>query len=364
MRHALLLAKRGARAAMPNPCVGAVIVHNDTIVGEGYHEKFGEAHAEVNAIRSMRAPELLSSSTMYVTLEPCAHFGKTPPCADLLISSRIPRVVVGCRDPFPQVAGLGIEKLRAAGIEVIEDVLRDECVITNRRFILAHRNQRPYIILKWAQSADGFIAPLNRAPLWLTSETSRHLVHRWRAQEMAILVGRTTARQDNPLLTVRHTDLCDPSCLPARNPIRVVIDPSRALPHSLNVFNNESETVVFTTNYSAREGNIRWHALEGSHPFTPQICRELYNNKILSLLVEGGADTLRHFIDADLWDEARVFIAPRKLGEGIPAPRLSSPPVSSQDSGGDELRIWLHPQAPARLGLPTEVGPLLGESLF
>lgn len=354
MDRAIELASRGARRVLPNPCVGAVIARNDAIIGEGYHERFGGPHAEVHAIQSVSNRELLRDSTLYVTLEPCAHFGKTPPCADLIMTSKIPRVVVGCRDPFPAVSGRGIQRLIEAGVEVIEDIRHDECALINKRFILAHTQQRPYIILKWAETSDGFIAPEGGARTTISSRHSHQLTHLWRGQEMAIAVGSRTARGDNPLLTIRHTDLFPAIDLPAPNPVRVIIGESSHIPHDLEMFYAAGETVVFTAKVpceTSLPSSVSVVKVSGSKPLVPQVCRHLYQRSIISLLVEGGSTTLQNFIDADLWDEARVFTAPIEFGSGIAAPKL---PVAARETincGGDVLRSYTHPDIKHRIGL-------------
>lgn len=354
MDRAISLATLGARAALPNPCVGCVIEHDGTIIGEGYHKSFGGPHAEVNAIRNVGDRSLLSSATLYATLEPCSHFGKTPPCADLIVNSGIRRVVVGCRDPFPAVAGRGIQRLIEAGVEVIEDVHHDECVLINKRFMLAHRLKRPYIILKWAQTEDGYIAPDSGARTQISSHDSQLLVHHWRGQEMAVAVGSKTAQNDNPLLTVRHTDLFLPHELPARNPARVVVGEGSRLPLHLALFDGGSETILFSSQSDFHPPCIqgmRILPVSNRKPLLPQVCRALYESAILSLLVEGGTHTLQHFIESDLWDEARVFVAPRRFGSGTPAPAITCSPRTVVQSGHDTLRTYNHPKLPERLDL-------------
>lgn len=359
MLRALDLAQRGGRAVMPNPMVGAVVVHNNTVIGEGYHQQFGGPHAEVHAIRAVHSKDLLHNSTLYVTLEPCSHFGKTPPCADLIIDSGIPRVVVGCRDPFPEVAGRGIAKLRSAGIEVVEDVGRDPCLVLNRRFIIAHRFQRPYIIIKWAETSDGFIAPASRIPTWISSDHSKQMVHRWRAQEMAIMVGTTTAVVDDPRLTVRSTELCDASCMPITNPIRVTIDRTGSLPPTLNIFNTEAPTIIFTPQQREQHDTVTYAQLREDALVLPQLCASLHQRGILSLIVEGGQRTLQSFLDAGLWDEARIFHCPKTFGSGVAAPRMTSLPHTQIDSGGDRLFHYAHPDLPARLDVSYSASEVL-----
>lgn len=297
IRRCIELARNGISGAAPNPMVGAVIVHDGRIIGEGYHRKCGGPHAEVNAIRSVHQPELLSQSTIYVSLEPCAHYGKTPPCTDLIIAKHIPRVVIGCRDPFAQVDGLGIRKLQDAGCDVTIGVLEKECQDLNRHFMTYHILKRPFITLKWAQSADGYIGHVrSKTPIILSTPLTQTLVHQLRAHNDAILIGGKTALTDNPSLTTRMWK--------GRNPLRIVIDTHGNLPDNLKIFNNEAET-------------LRW-----SNWNLKKLMTELYNRKIQTLLVEGGRHTLQRFIDAKLWDDIRVETTPTLLGRGTTAPLI------------------------------------------
>ncbi|MFI5137700.1 MAG: bifunctional diaminohydroxyphosphoribosylaminopyrimidine deaminase/5-amino-6-(5-phosphoribosylamino)uracil reductase RibD [Sphingobacteriales bacterium] len=339
MQRCIELAQLGMGSVSPNPMVGAVVVVDSVIIGEGYHHKYGEAHAEVNAINQVfssfsDAAELLDQSTLYVSLEPCAHYGKTPPCADLIIKHRIPRVVVGCRDPFEQVNGKGIEKLREAGIEVITGVLEKECLWLNRRFFTRVQKKRPYIILKWAQTADGFIAPDDNSQRWITGPESRRLVHQWRAEEDAILVGKNTAAIDNPQLNVRYT--------PGRSPKRVVIDRRLELNKSLNLFDQSVETLIFNEVRTDIEGKNKYIALEDFDRYVPQyIMFQLYLQDIQSVIIEGGAYTLNSFIEAGLWDEARIFTGKTNFGKGIRAPLISGA-AEEFSIGNDILRILVN----------------------
>lgn len=338
MRRCLDLAALGRGMVSPNPMVGAVIVHEGKVIGEGYHRKYGGPHAEVNAVndafeRFENADELLKRATIYVSLEPCAHYGKTPPCADLIIKHRIPKVVVGCRDPFDQVDGKGIEKLQAAGIEVKLGVLEQECSDLNRRFFTRVQKHRPYIILKWAQTADGFFAPDDHSQFWITGPESRKLVHRWRAEEDAVLVGKNTAAIDNPQLNVRYGE--------GRNPKRIVIDRRLELDHSLNLFDNAVETLIFNEVETKTVGKTKYIALEDFDRYVPQyIMYQLYLQDIQSVIVEGGAHTLRTFIEAGMWDEARIFTGKAVLNKGIPAPQVTGIKVDELQSGDDLLEIW------------------------
>ena len=310
----------------PNPMVGCVIVFENTIIAEGYTSPYGGAHAEVNAIQSVRDPKVLEKSTLYVTLEPCAHFGKTPPCSDFIIAHKIPQVVIGCLDEHDKVCGKGISKLKAAGCEVIVGVLETECKIHHKRFFTYHSKKRPYIILKWAESKDGFIAPLIKSeikPVWISSLRSRQLVHQWRAEEQAILVGANTVAQDNPSLTTREVE--------GPNPIRIIIDLKNTLPGSSQVFNSEAKTIKLTKN-----------EIDPNKPLAAQVSKTLYLNKITSVIVEGGQKTLQAFINEGLWDEARIFSSETYLKEGIKKPQLKSIQVKETLIDSDSLKIILN----------------------
>ncbi len=312
------LAKNGLCNAAPNPMVGAVIVHNDTIIGEGYHIRCGEAHAEVNAVRSVKDKSLLKESTIYVSLEPCSHHGKTPPCADLIINKGIPRVVVGCQDPFSLVAGRGIAKLREAGIEVKVGVLEEECRQLICRFVTFNTLRRPFITLKWAESADGFI-DLHRTeghPYIFSSPLSSMLVHKRRAEHSAILVGRRTALLDNPSLTTRNWY--------GKNPVRMVIDKDLALPKHLALFDGSVRTLVFTQREdTSNRPNVEHIHLDFKIDILPQIMEVLYKEKLQSLMVEGGSILLQSFIDAGCWDEAYIEQSDAHLKDGVKAPSFS-----------------------------------------
>lgn len=337
MQRCLELAALGAGSVSPNPMVGAVIVHDGKVIGEGYHQKYGEAHAEVNVVNVVIASytnyaDLLQQSTIYVSLEPCAHYGKTPPCADLIIKHQIPKVVVGCRDPFAQVDGKGIEKLQAAGIEVIVGVLEKECQWLNRRFFTRVQKQRPYIILKWAQTADGFFAPADGSQHWITGTESRKLVHEWRAKEDAILVGKNTVLADNPQLNVRYAE--------GKSPKRVVIDRRLELNNTFNVFDQSVETLVFNEIKTDIDGRNKYIALEDFDRFVPQyILFQLYLQDLQSVIIEGGAYTLKAFIDAGLWDEARIFTGASVLENGIKAPVVTGTIIGECAVGADSLQI-------------------------
>jgi len=339
MRRCLQLARNGIVGAAPNPMVGAVIVHEDCIIGEGYHRKCGGPHAEVNAIRSVNRPEWLPESTIYVSLEPCAHYGKTPPCADLIIAKRIPRVVVGCRDSFSKVDGKGIEKLRNAGVEVTVGVLEQECLRLNERFFTQHTKHRPFVTLKWAQSEDGYLDRQRckdeaGSPVVFSTPLTRALVHRLRAQSDAILVGARTAIMDNPSLTVRHWS--------GRSPLRLVVDPNGRLPQHLRLFDGEAPTCVYVLAGKqpayAGKTEIVW-LQEGE--ICEQIVSHLSSRNVQSLLVEGGAETLQHFVDSGLWDEARVEVSPQRLACGVKVPKLGESQLAAEETvDGNVIRRY------------------------
>jgi riboflavin biosynthesis protein RibD len=329
MRRCLQLAALGAGTAAPNPMVGAVVVCDGAIIGEGYHHRCGEAHAEVNAIAAIKNSELLCRSTIYVSLEPCSHYGKTPPCADLIISRKIPNVVVGMVDPFGKVNGNGINKLRAAGCNVKVGVLEDECRELNRAFITFHTKKRPYVILKWAESADGFIdgerSPENNRPVWLTNDACRALVHRWRAESGAIMVGYNTALLDNPQLNVRAWT--------GRDPLRIVTDRTLQLPDNLHIFDHSQPTWRLNTINDNSSENLLNVLLPWGDAMLPALMQRLYDAQINQLIVEGGTRLLQSFINAGLWDEALIFKSPVVLGGGVKAPAISGSNESSEMIG-------------------------------
>lgn len=318
MARCLELACCGRGNTSPNPMVGAVIVHNGKIIGEGYHRKCGEGHAEVNAIASVRDKRLLKDSTIYVSLEPCSHYGKTPPCAKLIIDMGIPRVVVGCVDPFPEVSGRGIRMLRDAGVEVVTGVLESQAIALNRPFMTMQRLGRPYVMLKWAQSADGYMDICRQdpsvRPVVLSDAANAREVHKLRADFAAIMVGTRTALLDNPSLTVRRWA--------GNSPVRVVIDRRREIPGNYHLLDQSVLTLVFTEAASEKRPNLEFIQLDFSQPILPHVMAELARRKLDSLLVEGGACLLTSFIESSLWDEARVEVSPRVLGNGVKAPVL------------------------------------------
>ena len=310
----ITLARKGILNVSPNPMVGCIIVYNDEIIGEGYHQEYGKSHAEVNAIKAVKDKSLLSKSTLYVNLEPCCHHGKTPPCTDLIIRHNFSKVVIGCIDPFSEVSGRGIKKLEDNSIKVVHGVLEEKCKDLNRRFFYFHKYKRPYIILKWAKSKDNYIAPINQEkPFWMTSKESKTLVHNWRAEEDAILVGRKTVTADNPSLTVR---MCE-----GKNPMRLVIDKSLSLKNNYNIFDDHAETLVFNNIKSYTVRNTIYVKIDFSNPIE-EILNELYKRKILSLIVEGGAITINSFIENNLYDEIRLFTTEKVLENGILSPLI------------------------------------------
>jgi diaminohydroxyphosphoribosylaminopyrimidine deaminase/5-amino-6-(5-phosphoribosylamino)uracil reductase len=334
MQRCIDLARLGQLHVAPNPMVGAVIVHNNKIIGEGFHQKFGEAHAEVNAIRSVQHPELLSESTIYVSLEPCAHHGKTPPCSDLIVENKLKRVVIGCKDSFSKVSGKGIDKLKKAGIEVEVGVLEAQCRDLNKRFFTFHERQRPYVILKWAQSKDGYLDKVRQADEkgvnWISAPETKALVHKWRAEEQSILVGRKTVQNDDPSLTVREFS--------GNNPTRIIIDSQLQLSMDANIFSNEAPTIIFNRVKNEVKDNIEWIRIAETN--TRLILDELYKRNILSVFVEGGSRTLQYFIFDNVWDEARIIVGNTVFGEGTKAPIISKVPTYSYSFSSDTIHHY------------------------
>ncbi|MDP7430433.1 MAG: bifunctional diaminohydroxyphosphoribosylaminopyrimidine deaminase/5-amino-6-(5-phosphoribosylamino)uracil reductase RibD, partial [Flavobacteriales bacterium] len=314
MQRCIDLAQKGKGRVAPNPVVGSVIVYNGKVIGEGYHERFGSHHSEVNSINNVKYKSLLSKCTLYVSLEPCSHFGKTPPCSDLIIKHKIPEVVIGCIDTYSEVSGTGIEKMRNAGIDVEIGIMGKRSRELNKRFFTFHEKKRPYIILKWAKSKDGFIAPKDqKEPFWMTSKESKKLVHKWRSEEDAILIGRITAEKDNPSLTVRE--------IKGDNPIRIVIDKDLKLSENLNLFNSESKTIIFNKIKSYNTSYSNYIKINFNNLIN-NILEELYKQNIQSIIIEGGTKTLQSFINDNLWDEARIFTANKKLVDGVKVPTI------------------------------------------
>ncbi|MEQ8628986.1 bifunctional diaminohydroxyphosphoribosylaminopyrimidine deaminase/5-amino-6-(5-phosphoribosylamino)uracil reductase RibD [Ekhidna sp.] len=330
MQRALELAELGRGSVSPNPMVGCVIVHQGKIIGEGYHKKYGEAHAEVNAIHSVNDHSIFPESTVYVTLEPCAHHGKTPPCADLLIEKKIKRVVVACRDPFDQVDGKGIEKLQKAGLDVELGILEKEAIELNKRFLTSVQKERPYVILKWAQTSDGFVARENYDSKWISNSYSRQLVHKWRTEEDAILVGKNTAIHDDPLLTSREWK--------GNNPIRVLLDSNLEVNKTFNLFNEDAPTLILNSIKEEKAGNIEWIKTDMNNPWS--VLRKLHERKIQSVIIEGGSQVLNSFINENCWDEARVFTSETTFGNGIAAPEIEGKVEKEETIFADQLTIY------------------------
>ncbi|RKS98823.1 diaminohydroxyphosphoribosylaminopyrimidine deaminase [Flavobacterium sp. 123] len=335
IQRCIELAKNGLGTTYPNPMVGSVIVHNDVIIGEGWHKKAGEPHAEVNAINSVKDKSLLQKATIYVSLEPCSHFGKTPPCCDLIIKNKIPNVIIGSVDPNIKVAGNGIKKLIEAGANVTVGILETECYDLNKRFFTFHQKKRPYIILKWAETKDGFIAPiekLEQKPVWITNPYSRQLVHKWRTEEQSILVGTQTVIDDNPKLNARDWY--------GNNPIRLVIDQNNRITKNSHIFDNQTKTIIFSKiKTEIAEENTIFEVIDFEQNIAQQIIVILYKYQIQSVIIEGGKQTLQTFIDANLWDEARIFVGNSRFNTGTKAPKLVLKDFERHIIETDELLI-------------------------
>lgn len=339
MQRCLDLAEMGIAKARPNPSVGCVIVHEDRIIGEGITSKFGGSHAEVNAVNAViqkygeaEAQRLISEAEVYVSLEPCAHHGKTPPCADLLVQYKPKKVRIGCLDPSEKVSGKGVDTLQKAGISCQVGILEEKAKWAIRRFSMRIRKHRPYVILKWAETADGYFGSEEEQQKWISHPASKQLVHKWRAEEAAILVGKNTALIDNPTLTVREWE--------GDNPLRVLIDKRLEVPESYHIFNKEADTLVFNAVKFDVRDNIRYIELENFDLYLPQnILYQLYLMDVSSILIEGGSKTLQSFMDAGMWDEARIFTSPQKWGEGIAAPNIIGEVIEEQKVGKDLLKV-------------------------
>lgn len=341
LKRCLELAALGMGKVSPNPMVGCVIVCDNKIIGEGYHAEFGKAHAEVNAIQSVlekygnEAVNLLKQATVYVSLEPCAHFGKTPPCSDLLVKHHIKKVVIGNRDPFSGVDGKGIARLKNAGIEVLSGIFQDECSYVNRRFFTRIQKTRPYIILKWAQTENGYFAPNDGSQQWISGTLAKKMVHQWRSEEDAILVGKQTAMIDNPALTVREWT--------GKNPIRLVIDKDLQIPQTSSLYNKEAKTIIFNHIKTDFNDNIHFIHMEDMHYYLPQkIAYQLYLMDIQSVIIEGGANLLNQFIEAGLWDEARIFTAAKIWSHGLSAPIIQGKIITDTQVENDNLKVYLN----------------------
>jgi len=332
------LAENGLGNTYPNPLVGSVIVYNNKIIGEGWHHKAGEPHAEVNAIASVQDKSLLKKSTIYVSLEPCSHYGKTPPCSDLIIAKEIKKVVIATVDPFAEVSGRGIKKLLSAGCEVVVGVQEKKAQELNRRFFTFHQKKRPYIILKWAQSEDGFLAPEskeNREPVWVTNKYSKQLVHKWRSEEQGILVGTNTAIADNPKLNTRLWKGTDP--------VRILLDQNLRTPQDSAIFDGSVKTIVFCglqTTSELKNDSIFFERIDFEKEIASQILEVLYQQNLQSVIIEGGSKTLQTFIDADLWDETRVFTGKIQFKNGTPAPNFSGKLILDRNIKTDNLKIY------------------------
>lgn len=340
MKRCIALGKNGLGNTAPNPMVGALLVHKGKIISEGFTSPFGGPHAEVNAISKVKDTTILSEATLYVTLEPCSHYGKTPPCADLIIKHSIPKVVIGLLDPHEKVAGKGIQKLRDAGCEVLVGVLEEECKEHHKRFLAYHNQKRPYIILKWAQTLDGFIAPdpsvraSSPEPFWITNSYSKQLVHKWRSEEQAILVGTATALQDNPKLNTRNYK--------GKSPVRVVIDKNLKIGSDYHLMDGSQKTIVLTQQQSSKEyvNGVHYEVIDFSKNVAQQITDVLYKHHITSIIIEGGTTTIATFTETNLWDEARVFTGPTLFKTGIKAPALKGNLISSITIKNDLLNLY------------------------
>lgn len=340
IQRCLQIAKNGIGTARPNPSVGAVIVVNNKIIAEGYTAAYGGSHAEVNAINAVKNKALLKEATIYVTLEPCAHFGKTPPCANLIVKHQFKNVVIGCVDTNSLVAGKGIAILKKAGIHVTVGVLEKACREHHKQFFTVLEKKRPYIILKWAETKDGFIAPLKRdaqKPVWISSSYSQQLVHKWRSKEHAILVGTNTALKDNPKLNVRSWS--------GENPIRIVLDKDIKIPENLHVFDKTVKTIVITGKPLANaenHENLIYEEIDFSKNIAAQICFVLAKHKIESVIIEGGTKTVQTFIDENLWDEARVFVGDTLFNTGVTAPYLKKAIKEQINIDSDVLKQYFN----------------------
>lgn len=330
MKRCIELASNGLGMTYPNPVVGCVIVRNGQIISDGWHQKAGEAHAEVNAVTKIRDKEILKDCEIYVSLEPCSHFGKTPPCSDMIVRYGFKKVIVGISDPNSKVNGQGIKRIRDAGIEVKVGVLENECAELNKRFFCYHQNKRPYIVLKWAQTADGFMAAENPIQKWITNPYSKQLVHLWRSQEQSVLVGYKTAKVDNPQLNLRLWS--------GNQPVRVVIDRDLSLDQKLHLFDGSQKTIIFSEKENSSRPDVV--QLKFDENLEESILNELYKSGLQSVIIEGGRKTLDGFINNDLWDEARVFSTAESWASGIKAPWVDGKLIGQKLIGSDRLKIF------------------------
>ncbi len=349
MNIAIQLAKLGIGKVSPNPMVGCVIVNKGKIIGQGFHEQYGAPHAEVNAINNIQDKSLLKESTLYVNLEPCSHFGKTPPCADLIIKHKIPKVVIGCKDTFSEVSGKGIKKLQDTGVEVVVGVLEHKSIELNKRFFNYHSKKRPYVILKWAKTPNGFM-DVDRANIeniikshqdingkahnWITTDDSKKLVHHWRTEVQAVMVGTNTVLNDNPQLTVREVE--------GKNPLRVILDLTLRLPSNLRVFDGSVPTMVLNHLKNEKRNNIEYVKIDKDGDLIDQVLRTLYHREVQSILIEGGAQLLHTFFDGKLWDEARVFTGVKEFKNGLKAPEIENSPKTTLYLGKDQIDFYVN----------------------
>ncbi len=342
MQRALQLAAKGSGFTAPNPMVGAVLVHEDRIIGEGWHHKYGGNHAEINCLNNVANVdrELIPQSTMYVTLEPCAHYGQTPPCATRLVAEKVKKVVIANTDPFEKVQGRGIEILKAGGVEVATGLLDNEGAWLNRRFFCFHQNKRPYIILKWAQTVNGFLAPADGSRFQIAGPASMELVHKWRTEESAIMVGTNTARSDNPELTARLWQ--------GKQPLRIVLDRTLTLPSTNKLFNDKAPTWVINEVIDKEENGVKFIKINFGNSLIANLLNELFKEKKLSLIIEGGTQLLNSFITAGLWDEAHIFTGPQSLGSGIASPGhlINSQQIFETKIGEDRLNTFVNTNNP------------------
>lgn len=342
MNRCLELARKGLGHTAPNPMVGCVIIYQDRIIGEGYHRYYGGHHAEMNAIQSVQDTSLIRDSALYVNLEPCSHFGKTPPCTSMILDTGIKQIVIGTTDPNSLVSGEGIRQLVDKGRNVITDILKDDCIHLNKRFFTFHLKKRPYIILKWAQTSDGFIDKIrehhgNKRINWITDEASRVLVHKWRSEEQAIMVGSRTAIMDNPRLNTRYW--------PGKSPLRLVIDRKNSLPDHLHILDGSVETVIFTSVKKPADKNLIYIVPDQEEDVISALLKYLYERDIQSLLVEGGKMLLDEFLKHGIWDEARVLIGNKTFVKGIPAPVISSEQTCQFEFSESTVKIYRHPES-------------------
>ena len=335
IKRCIELAKQGLGNTYPNPLVGCVIVCNGNIIGEGYHKKCGEAHAEVNAVNSVKDKSLLKESTLYVNLEPCSHIGRTPACSTMIIANKIPKVVIGNIDSFSKVSGKGVEMLKQAGIDVSIGILEEECRNLNKRFFTFHEKKRPYIILKWAQTKDGFIDIIRTDKTqkgeWITNELAKILVHKWRSEESSIMVGTDTAKLDNPRLDIREWT--------GENPIRISIDKKLSLPKELNILDDSIPSIIYNKEKNSKFVNTEFVKINFEKDIIPKILKDLHSREIQSIIIEGGEKLLRSFIEENLWDEARIFIGNKYFKDGVKAPEIKLDKPKKQRIGDSELII-------------------------